>query len=228
MDVARAVFNRTVKPPYLAARALVDRTLESRAGIQTAGRISLEELGLPSMHRVHYEPSRWLALRRILSVRDVGTDDVFIDFGSGMGRIVYQAAARYPFRRVIGVEISERLHAVAVDNIARNRHRLRCTDVQLVCSDAVEYEIPDDVSVVYMANPFSGPIFSSVLDRLLASVRCNPRLLRLIYTNPVEEAMVLAAGFHRTKTLRGMRPGKEWSRSNSTRRYELPCGGVHT
>lgn len=49
-----------------------------------------------------------------------------------MGRIVYQATSRYPFGRVIGVELSVHLHEVAVDNIERNRHRLRCADVQLV------------------------------------------------------------------------------------------------
>ncbi len=225
MEVVRTVFNRTVKPPYVLARGLVDRTLERRAGIRTSGRVSLEELGLSPTDRVHYEPAHWLALRRILSVREIDSDDVFIDLGSGMGRIVFQAAARYPFRRVIGVEISDVLHAISIDNIARNRHRLRCTDVQLVCADALDYEISDDVTVVYLGNPFLGAVFSSVLDRLVDSVRRNPRRLRLIYANPVEEEMVLAAGFRRTKTLRGMRPGKEWSRSNSTRRYEFGLDG---
>ena len=34
-------------------------------------------------------------------------DDVFVDFGSGKGRMVYIATHSYPFKKVIGVDISE-------------------------------------------------------------------------------------------------------------------------
>jgi SAM-dependent methyltransferase len=224
MRLARDVFNATLKPPYVLTRGIVIQTLERRAGIRTEGDLSPEELGISHEHQQRYRPSQWLALRRILAPGDVGPDDVFIDFGSGMGRVVYQAAAHYRFRRVIGVELSCHLHAIAVDNIERTRDRVRCRDVELVCADALSYEIPDDVTVVYMGNPFSGPIFASVLQRLVASVERNPRRLRLLYFNPVEEATVLAAGFRHTKTARGLRPGREWSRTNSTRRYELGTG----
>lgn len=221
MSIAREVFNYTVKPPYVAARGVVIGTLERRSGIRTEANITPEELGLSPEHQQRYKPSQWSVLRRILPLGDVGPDDVFIDYGSGMGRVVYQAAARYPFRRVIGVELSDRLHAVAEENIARTRERLCCRDVELLCTDATTYEVPDDVTVVYMGNPFSGPIFEAVIEQIVASVRRNPRRLQLLYFNPVEEGMVLAAGFRLTKTLPGLRPGKEWSRSNSTRRYEI-------
>jgi tRNA G46 methylase TrmB len=36
---------------------------------------------------------------------EVGHDDVLLDVGSGMGRIVYQAACSYPLRRVVGVDL---------------------------------------------------------------------------------------------------------------------------
>ncbi len=221
MRIARTVFNHTLKPPYVATRGLVIDTLERRSGIRTEASISPEELGISPDNQERYKPSQWSVLRRTLPFEDAGADDVFLDFGSGMGRIVYQAAARYPLRRVIGVELSERLHAVAEENIERTRDRLRCRDVHLVCTDATQYAVPDDVTIIYMGNPFSGPIFAAVLDEIVASVRRNPRRLTLLYFNPVEEAQVLAAGFRCTKALRGMRPGREWSRSNSTRRYEI-------
>jgi SAM-dependent methyltransferase len=217
----RAMFNRTLKPPYVFARGQVTRALERRAGIETEGHFSPEELGLSAENQQRYQPSNWLALRRVLPPNEVTHDDVFIDFGSGMGRIVFQAAARYPFRRVIGIELSDRLHAVAERNIARNRDRLRCQDVRLVLGDALEYDLPDDVTVVYFGNPFTGPIFDTVVRKLVASVERNPRTLRVLYFNPVEERLLVTVGFRPVKRLRGMRPTAEWSRANSMMMYEF-------
>jgi hypothetical protein len=213
-----------LKPPYLRARAAAIRTVQRRSGISTAGVISPEDLGFSSEYSMRYQPSHWFALRRILRRNEVDSGDVFVDFGAGMGQVVYQAAMSYRFGRVEGVELSSELTKIAENNIHRNRHRLRCQDVRLVSCDALEYEIPDDLTVAYFFNPFQGPIFASVIDRLRDSVDRHPRRLRIIYLNPVEEQMLLDAGFRITRRLHGMRPGHVWSRSNSTRMYELPPG----
>jgi hypothetical protein len=52
----------------------------------------------------------------------------FLDVGSGMGRVV-QAAMSYPFRRVLGGELSTYLHEIAVANLAVKKARLRCQHV---------------------------------------------------------------------------------------------------
>lgn len=218
---ARRLFIASVKPVYSRARGAVIGSLERRAGIRTMGRYTPEELGFSPEHRVRYEPANWLTLWRLLRRDDVGPQDVFVDFGCGMGRILYQAAVRYPFRRVEGVELSERLAAVARDNVERTRPKLVCKDIRVVASDALAYDIPDDVSVAFFFNPFKGPIFESVVERLVASVERHPRRLRVIYQNPIEERMLLEAGFRPVRRLRGMRPGREWSRSNAAVLYEL-------
>jgi hypothetical protein len=215
----RRVFERVVRPAYVALRGFVNRMLERRAGIRTDGYIYPEELGFQGEHLGRYQPTGWFQLRRILRRTEVGPDDVFIDIGSGMGRVVYQAAAWYPFRRVIGLELSERLNRIARDNLQRTRPRLRCQDVQIVSADVLEYELPDDVTVVFLNNPFTGPVFEAAVAKLVASLRRRPRHLRLIYVNPKEEAVLLRNGFRRVRELRGMRPTPEWSRSNSVRMY---------
>ncbi len=215
------LFETTVKPAWLFARDAANRFLERRNNIQTMGTISLETLELAGEDRVHYRPSEWTTLKRIVPRREVAPDDVFVDFGSGMGRVVFQAA-RYPFKRVIGVELSERLNDVARANIERNRERLLCREVQLVTSDVLDYAIPDDVTVVYLNNPFTGHIFRTVINRLLESVDRHPRRLRLIYRAPVEHDYLLSSGrFSEVRRLRGLRPGRAWSSSNSTRMYEV-------
>jgi hypothetical protein len=221
LSLPRRVFRKTLKPPYVATRTAFIRLLERRAGISTMQNLTQEELGISPEHQQAHIPSFWFALRRILPRSEVGPDDVFVDFGSGMGRIVYQAAERYPFKRVIGVELSERVHAIAQENLARTAPKLRAREVELVCANVLDYEIPDDVTVAYICNPFDGPIFAAVVEQLVASVRRNPRRLRLVYLNPVEERMLLDAGFVPIRSLRGLRPGAEWSRSNATRLYEL-------
>jgi SAM-dependent methyltransferase len=211
-----------LKPGYHELRRLLTSALlERRLGIETARWTPLTELGLAHPERVSYEPSAWSTLRRILPPASVTHDDVFLDFGSGMGRVVFQAA-RYPFRRVIGVELAEQLHEVARANIEGNRDRLLCSEVELVCADALDYQVPDDVTVAYFYNPFRGATFAGVMDNLLASVDRQPRSLRVIYRTPEEHAYLLATGrFRVLRALKGRRPGREWSRTSSTILYEV-------
>jgi 16S rRNA G966 N2-methylase RsmD len=183
-----------LRAPYSWLRRTIRELLfERRYGVRTAGRIGLDELGVADEDRVYYIPANWWTLRRTLPRREMTADDVFIDLGSGMGRMVLEAT-RYPFKRVIGVELSRDLHDIARTNLERGRQRRRCGDVQLVHSDVLEYDVPDDVTVVFMNNPFRGPVFVTVVERLVASVDRNPRQVTLIYYNPVEEAALLATG----------------------------------
>jgi SAM-dependent methyltransferase len=67
---------------------------------------------------VGHSASEWLTLPRVLRRDDVGRDDVFVDLGCGEGRMLLEAARRYRFKRVVGVELSGQLAAVASRNVA--------------------------------------------------------------------------------------------------------------
>lgn len=223
-----SIFDSAVRPAY---RFLRDGTgylaFERRFELDTMGRIPLEEFGLADSNRSPYRPSRWLTLPRILPRREVTSDDVFVDLGSGKGRVVFQAARLYPFERVIGVELVSQLSEIARGNIDRNRHRLACRDVELITSDALDYDVPDDVTVAYFGNPFVGDIFTAVIGKLLASVDRRPRHLRIVYSAPIEHRFLMQTGRMRVvRRLRGGRPGRDWSRTNATYLYEaLPPAG---
>lgn len=222
LNVLRRLFASVVRPPYVWLRnGITDLLFERRLGVRTSGDVELQELGIAADGREKYRPVGWLTLRRILPPSAVTTDDVFLDIGSGMGRAVLLAAA-YPFRRVIGVELSPRLVDIAHDNVDRCRARLRCKDVVLVNADALEYEIPDDVTVVFMNNPVRGAIFAAVVEHMLDSYDRRPRTMRLVYASPIEEPTLLSTGRIRTiRRTRGFRPGREWSRSNSVTLYTV-------
>jgi precorrin-6B methylase 2 len=210
-------------------RALGNVFFERPAGIETASIVRLHELGLAARNRVDYHPTPWLALRRVLSEHSVSQDDVFIDFGCGKGRVIFQAAM-YPFRRIIGVELSRELADIARGNIERSLTKFKCRNVEVVNQDVLDYEVPDDVTVVYFFNPFKGEIFAAVLDKLLASLRRRPRELTIIYMDAAEEQALLESGARLVAATRGLRPTRKWSHENSIRVYKLgaPAEGQAT
>ena len=192
---AAEALERMLRPSYASLRKVwVGAVFDRRYRVHTEDYVDLHRLGLDAPGRVNYAPSGRYVLAAVLRRRDVTDEDVFLDAGSGMGRVVLQAALRHPARRVIGVELSEELHRIAQQNLERNRHRVRAAEVELVNSDIREFEVPDDVTIVFLYNPFQGPILRDFADLLTASVDRNPRRLRVIYVNPEDEASIVANG----------------------------------
>lgn len=109
----------------------------------------------------------------------------------------------YQFRRVMGVEISPELHETAVRNVERRRNHLTCKDVVLVNMPAESFDVPDDVTVVYLFNPFGGNVFARVARSLFASFDRKPRRLGIIYHQPDEEDFLLRSG--RVRVIRSVR-----------------------
>jgi hypothetical protein len=107
--------------------------------------------------------------------------------------VVYEAA-KYPFARVIGVEISAKLNEIARRNIERNRKKLVCTNIELITIDAADFEVPDDLTVAYFYHPFGGDIFETVIGNIIDSLDRNPRRLTLIYQLPLDEDHIVATG----------------------------------
>jgi len=160
-------------------------------GIDTGGaRIELEHF---DPDNAHYAPSGWYDLRRALAGRRVSAEDVFLDLGAGKGRVMLQAA-RFPFARVAGIELSPSLHRIAEANVAKRRPGFACEEVELLLGDARDYAIPDDVTVVYLYQPFAGDVFDHAIESLVASLERRPRRLTLIYALPLLLDRVLATG----------------------------------
>jgi SAM-dependent methyltransferase len=211
---------------YLALRRCWSAMIIDRGrGIETSREVNLADLGLDAPGRVRYEPSGWMNLRRILRSKDVSPNDVFVDLGSGKGRVILEAA-RYPFRRVIGVEIAAQLTAVARLNVAACHDRARCGTIELVTADVVEYRLPADVTIAYLYNPFRAATFELFLTRLIDILDSDPRPFRLIYSTPMEHDQLMRSGrFRLIREARGLRPSRGWSRKLSIRMYEFEPRG---
>ncbi|MEO8493990.1 MAG: class I SAM-dependent methyltransferase [Planctomycetota bacterium] len=164
-------------------RAAGSSLRERRLGIRTTGSIAGSELEFDAAS-FGYQPVPYAsfdAAMRHVSLR--AGEDVFIDYGCGMGRAVVLAAT-YPFRRVVGVERSHALSQIARDNIRRARSKLNCADVTIATADAREFEVPDDVTHIFLFNPFDEPIVMAVLRRIHDSITAHPRRLSIIYALP--------------------------------------------
>src|SRR5262249_44778755 len=98
--------------------------------------------------------------------------------------------------RVIGVEISPALAEIARANLAARRHQHHCPNVEIVISDAADFDPPDDLTIGYFYYPFRGTTLDTVLRRIIESMDRRPRPVRLICVGPAKTArhQILATG----------------------------------
>ena len=103
-----------------------DAVHEKWLGVDTAAGVSLNELGIDNPLFRKYSATEYSGFKRAMKHLDIQKDkDVFLDLGSGKGRVLIMAA-KYPFAKVIGVEISKDLNSIAERNIAKVCKRLKC------------------------------------------------------------------------------------------------------
>ena len=129
------------------------------------------------------ESTDYSSAKEIFTRLNVQENDVFLDIGAGTGRAVI-IAATYPFRQVIGVELSADLSVIAKKNLVKAAKRLKCRDVRIVRENASHYIIPPEVTVVYFFSPFGEELIRQVLTNIEKSLSQNPRNLTVVYCNP--------------------------------------------
>lgn len=205
---------------YRHSVAFTGRTIDRALGVSTTFAAPPGPWQAFDFTSLYSRPFGWMNFFRVFRTLKIGPDDVFLDIGAGTGRATI-CASLLPFRRVIGVEIDPEIHEQARRNAEslRSRHRTKITFVR---ADARSYAIPDDVTVIFMYNPFGGEIFAQVMANIFASLDRAPRRLRLVYSYPKEQQQLERTGRCRlVDAFRGMRPGSDWAFMLSTKVYEL-------
>jgi SAM-dependent methyltransferase len=185
---------RTVDAPkeYLAVHPF-----DQQFGVETSGLIPAEDLARgkrKDLHNAGYFGVAPSAFRQILERLHLDFEKyTFIDLGSGKGRALL-IASEYPFHAIVGAELSPRLHAIAVANIAAYRGPAQqCRNLRSIEADATEFSFPAGPLVVYLWNPFEAPVFTSVLANLEAALARQPREIYIIYIQPDLEALLEAS-----------------------------------
>ena len=163
-----------------------DSDFDERFGTDTSGAVAVTDLGIEQQrlrdNAIRYLPSPMGVTRWMLN--NVGVDfpnTSFIDVGCGKGRVLL-VATEFPFRRVVGVEISPQLCAIARRNAAIYRPTSRkCADVEVLAMSALDVEFPPTDLLLHLYHPFDVAITRDLLQRLGASLRAQPRTVVIAY-----------------------------------------------
>lgn len=161
-----------------------ERFDETRLGIDSDQIIGLDKLALACEERRDHVPTKFRDFRAMKAAfRPTSQSEVFVDYGAGLGRMVVLAAT-LPFKKVIGIEISEQLAGRARDNVRQCRAKLQCRDIEIFTIDATKFEAPPEVTTIFFYNPFVGSILSDVLRNIRHSYDTRPRRLRIFCSVP--------------------------------------------
>jgi predicted RNA methylase len=105
----------------------------------------------------------------------------FVDFGCGKGRALLCAAA-FPFKRIVGVEWSTDLCAVARRNVEIFRLRNPAApEIEVKCLNVLDCEMPPGPVVVYIFNPFGPKLMRQVFEKIARHARKTPDLCLVVF-----------------------------------------------
>jgi hypothetical protein len=201
--------NRGIKTRILNP---IDALWDYRLGVQTFGFHPASGNEGDGDWRLHYTPTPYSDILKLLKMIDIGQNDVFVDLGAGLGRAVF-AASYLGARRSIGVEIVPGLCSGAESN--RVRSALASRDIQFVCGNAQNYD-HHDTTVIFMFHPFGIETTRKVLQNIEArrADKATPPPFRVIYMNPVYDELFEQCGW--LERIARLPPPRRWlSAANS-------------
>ena len=161
-----------------------DKEYDRMLGIQTSG---MREWLTQSSHYNRYEATPYQALEALFEEYELSRKDEVVDFGSGKGRLAFYIANRFR-AAVVGIEMNGQLYREALENKAKFEAKGSRRDpalAQFECCRAEEYAIQPGQNRFYFFNPFSAPVFMTVVGRILLATHNREADIILYY--PTEE-----------------------------------------
>ena len=164
-----------------------------RYGVRTDQWVELSDLEVVGDNRDQgrsYQPIRPLIFRSALDSFKIPREGVFVDYGSGKGRVLMLSVLS-GFHRTVGIEFAPDLCRVAEHNLDKFRARTGMQFEALVLNvDAACYKVNDDECVFFLFNPFDGEVLEQVLRNIRYSLQHKPRSIHIIYANPVHRQVL--------------------------------------
>lgn len=137
-----------------------------------------------------YMPTSYQNTLSLLKAANVDKDTVIIDFGCGLGRVVF-AAAHLGAKQSVGVEFDEDLFKAAESNRLSSRFKDKVTFMH---QDASKFNIPSNASVFFFFNPFGTATMADVVAKIEESIKTTPRKICIIYHYPQFQSVLQSSG----------------------------------
>jgi SAM-dependent methyltransferase len=155
----------------------------------------LEDLGVDTSHASKYLPVDYFILEKLMNYIEIfNNNNGFLDLGCGKGRTL-AVAAHYKFNPVFGLDFHPKLSKEAAQLTESLKERFPEIFFKVINNDAFYFEIPVTVSTIFLFNPFDEVIMSGVVGNILESMRIAPRVIRVLYANPVHKELFIEEGF---------------------------------
>ncbi len=176
------LFLRSAPQPQGDATPPQAHPFDLRHGTDTSGPISgayFSAISLSSIYTTGYEGATPSALTQALAALPIRFEDfAFVDIGCGKGRALL-IAAQFPFRQLLGVELSTEFCEIAKANATTAPGGAE--RISILNQDAADLVYPDDPMVIFLFNPFLAPGLRRVLKNLERQLRVSPRPVYLLY-----------------------------------------------
>lgn len=156
-------------------------------GIETSGLISPRRIRSDSpsdAFSIGYGGAQPSVLRAVLATIPDLESACFLDVGCGKGRAL-AVATEFPFRRIVGVELSPDLARIAEKNaVVMGSSFPDRTPIEVIEGDALKFELPAGYVVAFFHHPGFEPLVRGFAARLAAHQTEAGNRVLLVYYNP--------------------------------------------
>jgi len=155
-------------------------TIEQEADSKTMGSPFLRENN-------PYEGAAYRDIAKLMRFIDFAPDDIVVDYGCGKGRFLSVIGSFTPVRKVIGLDLEKSYVDQAQENLMSTKHLK--SDFSVYQMNAADF-VPEEETVFFFFNPFSGYTFKKVIYNIKTSLKKTPRSIKIAYLCPIEQRVL--------------------------------------
>ena len=160
-------------------------------GVLSAGEISSDKKLIPQI--TIYAGSQPSIVRTSISALGSIEDYTFIDFGCGKGRAMI-VATEFPFREVVGVDLSPALAATARVNAAKVAKQFPDRPrVTIAEANVIDFPLPSGKLAIFAYHPFGADVLARIVRNLEAALAADTPHVFFVYDFPVHSEILDAS-----------------------------------
>lgn len=151
------------------------KQFSERKRIQTILEKLYADIRFPSQQKVDltYGEILFESITKCLSFYPLCNEDIFLDIGSGLGKVVLQVALQTSVRAAYGIEIIPELHQYAL----QAQRKLKHDNIHFICADFLAIPWPETTTLLIGSPCFSLPTLEQLAFRIETS-----KSIRLVFS----------------------------------------------